>query len=143
MGADPRRVAADPARVVADAGVVESEAVEKTTGDPVMWIESRSVVPGEQFDVSYDRPWLRGALYTLTRGADRDTTPDYYLSLGYGKATRPSWQPGDNPLAVRSIGFIGVGPDRLVVPDDIVTGVWTLCAENGGMRSCAEVDVAG
>ena len=98
--------------------------------------------PGDTVALSFPSEYMRGHAFTLERWTDNEWQVAYYLFSD--RACRMSWWSVDDPEAEGwdDIGFVGHGPDHVLVPDTAPDGTSRVCTAGDTHRACVLLHVA-
>ena len=98
--------------------------------------------PGDTVALSFPPEHIRGYAFTFERWTDDEWRVAYYLFSD--RAYRMSWWSVDDPEAEGwdDIGFLGQGPDHVMVPDTAPDGTYRVCTASHADRACALLHVA-
>jgi hypothetical protein len=119
---------------------------------PEVEAERTRVVAGEIVELRFPDGYVRGVGYYLSRRDGNGwSAPLYALTAALGGGDHdcpapgrrcPSWTPIEEAQDWFDEGFIGPGPDWIVIPDDALPGRYRVCeAQAGDHPYCAELDV--
>lgn len=96
---------------------------------------------GETFAATFDPENVRGGYFTLEQWSGSEWLPPAFLLESDANGGPPTWAAIDGEFATLDYGVGGAGPDGLVMPDDIETGLWRLCTANGLNDVCAQLTI--
>lgn len=103
--------------------------------------------PGQHVELTFPLETGRGVAYVLELAVgDTWTTTHYLTSSSEGYDATPSAvsvDSVDDYFGWEDIGIGGPGPDRILIPDDALTGPYRLCTANALENFCAEINLGG
>lgn len=112
--------------------------------DPRIILESDEVSAGSVLRLSYSVPIERGGYYDLSRWDGTSWDSPMYLmeSDANPEGKQPSWTKLEGQLLVFDEYLVsGDGPDSVVLPNPLASGMWRICLANVPMTLCAEIRV--
>jgi hypothetical protein len=104
-----------------------------------MVADRETAAPGEIVELSFPGEMVRGIMYVLEEETGASWIYRYILLSG---GTNPTWhRPGDESVAIPDIGAAGVGPDRVVIPDEAPPGTYRICTGNARQNVCVRIEI--
>jgi hypothetical protein len=95
---------------------------------------------GETFEASFDELNSRGGYFTLERWENERWSDPVFLLESDALVGSPEVRPAGR-MEMMDYGVEGVGPDGLVMPDQIEPGYWRLCTANAADHACVQLVV--
>lgn len=131
----------------------QAEAAQLPDADPydgastnkpeLLVIDPSSAEAGEQVELTFPQGTSRGVAFTLEREARGGWAWTHGLTSGvdgYGDG-RPSWVARGTSFGWDDIGVEGVGPDLILLPDELDPGSYRICTANARSNFCGELKV--
>lgn len=98
-----------------------------------------TAAPGEIVELTFPDEMVRGVMFVLEEQMGASWVYRYILLAG---SDHPTWhRPGDERVAWPDIGITGVGPDRVVIPDEAPPGTYRICTGNARQNICVRVEI--
>jgi hypothetical protein len=105
----------------------------------VMIADRAQAAPGDIVELSFPGEKDRGIMYVLEEETGPTWTYRYILLAG---DTYPTWhRPGDESVAIPDIGIAGVGPDRVIIPEEAPPGDYRICTGNAADNVCVRIEI--
>jgi hypothetical protein len=110
-----------------------------------MTVTPASAMPGQEVELRFPADSQRGIAFSLSHWDGGQWNESYYLSSDWGTSGdySPSWWSVDDSenRGWEDVGVSGPGPDRVLVPDTALPGVYLLCTANALDKACALLTV--
>ena len=122
--------------------VVSFTAVRALTPDPsieTFEVSPANPGPGDTFEATFDADNLRGGYFTLQQWSGSEWLPAVFLLESDAETQPATWSTIEDGIETQDYGIEGVGPDGLVMPDDLDAGIWRLCTANARDEACAQL----
>lgn len=98
--------------------------------------------PGDIVELTFPTEMTRGIHFVLEEEAGGTWVYRYGLiSSGEGAGPGEWFVPGDDDVAIPDIGIVGLGPDRVVIPEPATPGSWRICTGNAVQNVCVPIEI--
>lgn len=126
-------------------GAPQTTSPAPVSDDPIVATPS-TAEPGELVELTFPTELERGANWHMTKwNGETWSDPLYFVvasTSGYND-DGPDWQPRSEEWSGEDIGFLGGGPDTVIVPESADVGTWRFCTANApGGSYCVNVSVS-
>ncbi len=104
--------------------------------------DPQAAAPGDFVSMTFPNGLSRGIMYVLEEEVGASWAYRYILLSGLTVAAPPSWhEPIYSDAEIPGIGVEGLGPDRVVIPEDATPGAYRICTGNADENVCARIEI--
>lgn len=99
--------------------------------------------PGDFVSLKFPNGLSRGIMYVLEEKVGATWAYRFILLSGLTIAAPPSWhEPVYSDAEIPVLGVEGLGPDRVVIPEDATPGNYRICTGNADENVCVRIEIA-